>query len=193
MSRCSSCPTCCGWSPAPACCSSWRSREAAASAARGLDPVPLLERDLAGARSPVVLESFEKTPLRRLAHLGHPLVYLLDERGTAADEAGGPDYAAELARPEALGGFAGVSLPVSLVDAERVRRLHDAGLEVWAWTLRAENAFLPGRYRIGTDPGEPGDWRAAWTPVLDAGVDAVFTDHPDLALALRAERGAGEK
>lgn len=159
-------------------------KEATAFAARGLDPVPLVERDLEGAGVDVVLESFEKTPLRRLAHLGRPLMYLVDERGSAPDEAG-PDYATELARPGSLVEFAGVSLPVSLVEPARVERLHDAGLEVWAWTLRAENAFLPGRHRSGADPAAPGDWRAAWTPVLAAGVDAVFTDHPDLALTLR--------
>ncbi len=164
-------------------------KEATAFAAAGLDPVPMLERDLAAAGGPIALESFEKTPLRRLAHLVHPLLYLLDQRGTAPDEPVA-DYASELARPRSFDGLTGVSVPASLVDPVRVALLHDAGLQVWAWTLRAENAFLPGRHRLGADPGAFGDWRAAWRAVLDAGVDAVFTDHPDLALTLRDEARA---
>jgi glycerophosphoryl diester phosphodiesterase len=162
-------------------------KDAAASTAVGLDPVPLVVRDLAGARCPIVLESFEKTPLDALAGLGHPCVYLIDDEGAAPDE---PDrtYAEELADPGALARFAGVSVATTLVSPAVVAAAHAAGLEVWTWTLRPEYAFLPANRRIGTDPAASGDWRGAWGALLDAGVDAVFADHPDLAVALRAER-----
>jgi glycerophosphoryl diester phosphodiesterase len=75
------------------------------------------------------------------------------------------------------------------VTADRGAALHAAGLEVWTWTLRAENAFLPPEHRRGEDPAAHGDWRAAWGALLDAGVDAVFADQPDLAVALRDDRG----
>ena len=158
-------------------------KDAAASAAEGLDPAPLVARDLAGARCRIVLESFEKTPLDALAGLGHPLVYLLDEEGRAPDET--RTYAEELADPGSLSRFAGVSLHTAMVTSAAVGALHAAGLQVWTWTLRPENAFLPPEHRIGEDPAAHGDWRAVWAALLDAGVDAVFADHPDLAVALR--------
>ena len=87
--------------------------------------------------------------------------------------------------PPSLARFAGVSLSTRLVSADRVAALHDAGLQVWTWTLRPENAFLPLDRRTAAGDAEFGDWRGHWRSLLDAGVDAVFTDHPDLAVALR--------
>lgn len=162
-------------------------KDATAFAAKGLDPAPVIARDLAGARCRIVLESFEKTPLDALAGLGHPLVYLIDDTGRAPDES--RNYADELADPASLARFSGVSLPTALITPERVAALHVAGLEVWTWTLRPENAFLPEPFRLGQDPAVHGDWRRHWSALYSADVDAVFADHPDLALALRADRG----
>ena len=162
-------------------------KDAAAFAAKGLDPAPLVERDLDEARCRIVLESFEKTPLDALAHLGHPCMYLVDDAGRAPDEA--RTYAEELADPGRLTRFAGVSVSTRLVDPDRVATLHAAGLDVWTWTLRPENAFLPRAWRTGAGEAAPGDWRGYWSSLLDAGVDAVFVDHPDLAIALRKDRG----
>lgn len=163
-------------------------KDAAAFAAVDLDPAPLVARDLDGVRARVVLESFEKAPLDALRPLGLPLVYLLDEHGRARDERpDGPDYAAELSDPATLSRFSGLSVPIPLATAERVAAVHAAGLQAWAWTLRAENAFLPGPRRLSDDPAALGDWRGAWAEVVGAGVDAVFTDHPDLAVRLRDE------
>jgi len=153
-------------------------KEAAAFTAIGLDPAPLVARDLAGARCRIVLESFETAPLDALAGLGHPLVHLVDDEG--AD--GPPD-------PAASARFAGISVATSLVTPELVGAAHALGLDVWTWTLRPENAFLPERFRLGDDPARFGDWRSHWGALLDAGVDAVFADHPDLAVALRSDRG----
>lgn len=157
-------------------------KDAAAFAAVGLDPAPLVARDLDGTTCRIVLESFEKTPLDVLAPLGHPAMYLVDDQGAAADET--RTYAEELADPAALRRFAGVSLATSLVTPERVAALHAAGLDVWTWTLRPENRFLPHEHRLGADPAAFGDWRAHWGALVDAGVDGVFADHPDLAVSL---------
>ncbi|MBW4041424.1 MAG: glycerophosphodiester phosphodiesterase [Acidobacteria bacterium] len=157
-------------------------KDAAALASVGLDPAPLVTRDLDGARCRIVLESFEKTPLDALAHLGHPAYYLIDDGGRAPD-AHRP-YAEELADPAALSRFAGVSISTRLVSPERVAALHAAGLAVWTWTLRPENAFLPPDRRSAGGDAEFGDWRGHWAAIAAAGVDGVFADHPDLAVAL---------
>ena len=158
-------------------------KDAAALAARGLDPAPLVERDLDGARCRIVLESFEKTPLDALAHLGRPRYYLVDDEGRAPDET--RSYAEELADPAALTRFDGVSLSTRLVTEQQVAALHAAGLQVWTWTLRPENAFLPPASRSAGGDAAFGDWRGHWSALIACGVDAVFADHPDLAVALR--------
>jgi glycerophosphoryl diester phosphodiesterase len=158
-------------------------KDATAFSRKGLDPAPLVARDLDGARCRIVLESFEKTPLDALAHLGHRRMYLIDDEGRAPDER--RSYAEELEDPHALARFAGVSISTRLVTPERVAVLHGAGLEVWTWTLRPENAFLPIDRRTAGGESAHGDWRGHWSAIFTAGVDGVFADHPDLAVALR--------
>jgi len=70
-----------------------------------------------------------------------------------------------------------------------VERAHDAGLSVFAWTFRNENAFLPADRRRGVDNAAYGDAFDEYARFLDLGVDAVFTDHPDTAAAAVAESG----
>jgi glycerophosphoryl diester phosphodiesterase len=62
---------------------------------------------------------------------------------------------------------------------------HALGLKVVTWTMRAENQFLPTNHRIGADPNARGDLAGEVDAFLDAGVDALFSDHPDLAVAAR--------
>lgn len=141
-----------------------------------VDPAPAID-----------VESFERTPLRQLAARGvdWPLVYLMKTRGTAADQPGGPSYRAERLHPGALAGLAGVSVPVRAATPALVGRMHAAGLAVWTWTLRPENRFLPvADRRRGSAFG---DWRSVWDRTFAAGVDAVFADHPDLAVRLRED------
>jgi len=72
-----------------------------------------------------------------------------------------------------------------------VRDAHVAGLEVHVYTLRPENAFLPPALRDGTDPShrhEAGSL-AEIRALLDAGIDAFFTDDP--ALGRKAVDGQG--
>ena len=56
-----------------------------------------------------------------------------------------------------------------------VRDAHAAGLLVHAWTLRSDAPFLAPRWR--------GDAKAEVRALRDAGVDGVFTDFPDDAIA----------
>lgn len=167
--------------------------------AQGHDVVALLVEQLhaagyTSAAEPVFLQCFEVGPLERLAGLTDL------RRIQLASAAGGPADRPELTYSQMLesSGLAriaryaqgiGVELslvlgpdgtPTGLVDAA-----HAAGLEVHAWTLRRENAFLPPALQRGDDPAAPGDFAALWRRLADAGVDGVFTDHPREAVQAR--------
>ncbi|MFS4504602.1 glycerophosphodiester phosphodiesterase family protein [Clavibacter sp. Sh2141] len=147
------------------------------------------------------------------------LVYLLEGRGTAVDEvARHGDSAATFDEQLTDAGLAalaadvdGISVGVERIcpaagfaavrgdqadDAvvapvsDLVARAHAAGLSVFTWTLRRENAFLPRPLRGSGPKSAHGDFRAHWGRLLDAGVDGVFVDHPDLAVRFVEERAA---
>jgi len=64
-----------------------------------------------------------------------------------------------------------------------VRDAHAAGVEVHAYTFRAENMFLPRDLWLGRDPAtvHPAGMQAHLEACLRAGMDAFFTDDPALA------------
>lgn len=64
---------------------------------------------------------------------------------------------------------------------------HAAGLLVHPYTFRAENSFLPGNLRHGQDPAARGDIEAEIRAFLDAGIDGLFIDQPDIAVRLRRQ------
>jgi glycerophosphoryl diester phosphodiesterase len=66
-----------------------------------------------------------------------------------------------------------------------------AGLAVHAFTFRDENAFLPANLRRGIAPSDLGDGRAECLAYLAAGVDGLFADNPDTAVAARDLVSAG--
>ena len=75
----------------------------------------------------------------------------------------------------------GCSLPpTSFVDDA-----HAAGLVVHPYTFRAENTFLPCELRSSADPAAYGDLAAEVRQFFDLGVDGLFTDNPDIAVAER--------
>ncbi|OII23750.1 glycerophosphodiester phosphodiesterase family protein [Frigoribacterium sp. MCBA15_019] len=146
----------------------------------------------------LTIESFEQTVLGRLAdqRLGARLVYLLEKAGVAADlvalgrsSVGYRDQLhAESLESFADAGLHGVSLDKhTLVDARGVTdgrvvdRAHAAGLDVFTWTLRAENAFLAKANRGPGGKAAFGDWHAEFTSLMALGVDGVFADQPELA------------
>lgn len=69
-----------------------------------------------------------------------------------------------------------------LADAEA------AGLTTVGWTFRAENSFLPADYQRGTNPAEHGDLKREIQTFLEAGMDVVFSDHPDVAVRAVRDR-----
>ncbi len=74
-------------------------------------------------------------------------------------------------------------LSASPRGAELVAEAHAAGLAVFTWTCRPENAFLSPVFRRGEDDAAFGDYRAEWAVLRDAGIDGVFVDHADLGVA----------
>lgn len=180
---------------------------------QGLPLDELLEVSLAAAgwagNDPrLTIECFQKTILLRLRNrgIGARHIYLLEFGGTAWDEVkwateqGVPSipYSDELsdAGLEALGSaFDGLGLDSRFLvdlftgDVETGRRLieaaHRCGLTAFTWTLRPENRFLPLKWHIGLDQSAWGNWQGYFASLYSLGVDAVFADHPDLALIAR--------
>lgn len=178
----------------------------------GLPLDRLVARELAEAGwqsdARLTVEAFESDVLHGIRDhgVGAPLVYLIEARGAPADRVArdgdrAVPYADDLT-PEGLirlnrAGIAGVSVDKRLLlqsDAEGntlgitsvVDRAHDAGLTAFCWTLRAENRFLGRNLRRGADDSRFGDWLGEFHLVTASGVDGVFADQPDLALAARA-------
>ncbi len=166
----------------------------------------LAEHDLDDADDPAVVQSFEISNLQDLdGMVDTPLVQLLDSTGNAPYDqvvAGtGLTYDSMLTKKgiKAVAKYADWLSPYKLWVIPRtaandlgeptavVDRAHRAGLPVVIWTLRAENSFLPAECRVGTDPNAIGDLACEVRAYLDAGVDAFFTDHPDLGVAARDE------
>ena len=73
-----------------------------------------------------------------------------------------------------------------LAPTSVIEDAHREKLIVHAWTFRAENQFLPVDFRIGTDPNAFGDITAEYELFLGLGLDGVFADQPDTAVAARA-------
>jgi glycerophosphoryl diester phosphodiesterase len=165
-------------------------------------------------RSAVFIQSFEVGNLKQLNGLTRvPLVQLLDATGKPYDftVSGDPRTYADLATPEGLAEIAtyadGVGVNKNLIvprDAQNrlgqptrlVRDAHQAGLIVHGWTFRRENSFLPEDFRAGNPASDvylaaTGDFPAELRLFYGLGVDGVFSDNPDVAVAVRTERFGG--
>ncbi|HYQ34120.1 MAG TPA: glycerophosphodiester phosphodiesterase [Lapillicoccus sp.] len=153
------------------------------------------------ADDPVIIQSFETANLRELdTMVDVPLAQLVDASGTPYDftAAGDPRTYTDLLTPAGLAWIAtyadgvGVNkervLPrtggATTVPSPVVGDAHAEGLIVHVWTLRRENQFMATNFRIGTDPNAPGDLAAEARAFLDAGVDGIFSDNPDLVVAV---------
>lgn len=149
----------------------------------------------------LVVESFEQTVLGQIRGRGVPgrSVFLAEASGAPADlvarDGNDARSYAEHLEVAGLGWLAeevdGVSVEKKLLLADTGRafvdRAHDSGLDVFTWTLRAENRFLAADFRRGTDPAAWGDWRGEFRRILDTGVDGVFADQPDLVREVLAD------
>ncbi|GEL18237.1 glycerophosphoryl diester phosphodiesterase [Pseudonocardia asaccharolytica DSM 44247 = NBRC 16224] len=175
----------------------------------GLPLEPALVRALREAGldepdAPVFLQSFETANLQMLrGQVGVRLVQLIHGVGAPADLVAAEDprgyldlaSAAGLAEiaeyADGIGPLKDLVIPrsgdgVLGAPSPLVSQAHTAGLLVHPFTFRNENAFLPAQYRSGGPGADYGDAFAEYEAFLRAGVDGMFTDNPDTAVAARS-------
>ena len=148
----------------------------------------------------LIVECFEQTVLGKVRARGVPgrVVFLAEASGSPADLVAqfgsrALPYSAHLTNA----GLARLATTVDGVSVDKrlllstdaagtttttdfVERAHAAGLEVYTWTLRAENKFLANGMRRGSSARDYGDWLDEFRLILGTGLDGVFADQPDL-------------
>jgi glycerophosphoryl diester phosphodiesterase len=158
----------------------------------------LKKNDLDSPTAPVFIQCFDVLPLKTIMTMCQaPRVQLVEPNGGPTDvtlrykDMVKPDgLKAIAAYANGLGCEWSMILPTApdggLAPATSVvADAHAAGLAVHPWTVRAENAFLPPKLRIGTDPAAHGDVDAVYKGLFAAGVDGLFSDFPALAAKVR--------
>ncbi|MDB5421390.1 MAG: glycerophosphodiester phosphodiesterase, partial [Brevundimonas sp.] len=165
----------------------------------------LKANDLTGADAPILIQCFEVGTLQRLrALISGPLLQLIASGTSPADRT---DLTpAEMVSPAGLAEIAVyadyIGVETLLIEPRDdagaaqsptalIPNTHAAGLRVAAWTFRAENLFLPLIDRRGDDPAAHGDLTAQLGRFRSYGVDAVFSDFPAIAAAVRAGQRGG--
>jgi len=161
-----------------------------------------------GSPERLTVECFEQTVLGQVRTRGvdASYVYLVESSGAAADlvardgSAATPysDQLTDAGLARLARDVDGISVDKSLLltDAtgparapvgttDLVARAHEHGLTAFTWTLRPENRFLAAGHRAGAVDADWGDWRREFALIVSTGIDGVFADHPDLAVATR--------
>ncbi len=148
------------------------------------------------SNDPIFIQSFEVANLQQLARMTElPLVQLFEAENQQPYDfvaTGNPRTYGDLTAPEALAKVADYAqgigvykrLIVPVGDDGRLQSpttliedAHRVGLAVHAWTFRRENHFLALDYES--------DEQAEYEQFYRLGVDGVFSDFPDTALAVR--------
>ncbi|MFE0363981.1 MULTISPECIES: glycerophosphodiester phosphodiesterase [Streptomyces] len=156
--------------------------------------------------SPVLLQSFEPTSIRRMSGLvDNTLAVLLSDAGSRPWDfvaTGDPRTVADLITPEGLKEIAGYAQGIGptldlIIPKDSAGRLtrpttlvadaHRAGLILHPYTMRNENPFLPAEFRRGTDPDGYGDAFGAFAAYFATGIDGVFTDNADTGVLARED------
>ena len=129
------------------------------------------------ADAPVFIQSFEQGNLRELHKTTQvPLIQLVSDAKLLSDSG-----LAEIATyAKGIGPEKRLIVPVNAdgtlgAPTDLVERAHRVGLKVHVWTVRKEPQFLPAAYK--------GDVAAEFRELQRLGVDGVFSDFPDLAVA----------
>ena len=167
----------------------------------------LRRNGIANRRGKVTAQSFEIGNLKVLDKLlpGVPLVQLLDATRQAARRRAGRGRHDHLRRHgdarrgcAAIARYADIAGPskgyivprdpntgASLAPTTFVQDAHAAGLDVVPYTFRNENQYLPLELRSSADLDAYGNAIAEFQQFFDLGVDGLFTDNPDTAIAAR--------
>jgi glycerophosphoryl diester phosphodiesterase len=156
----------------------------------------------------VFIQSFEVGNLQELdRRTDVPLVQLIDERGAPADLVARHDPRTydDLVTPAGLheiaryaDGVGPAKTRIVPLDATRhdmapttlIRDAHEEGLLVHPFTFRPENTFLAADFQLGNPAGPEfararGDQPAELALFYRLGVDGVFADNADTAVAVR--------
>ncbi|MDF2575237.1 MAG: glycerophosphodiester phosphodiesterase [Agromyces sp.] len=161
----------------------------------------LTSNGLDAADAPVIVQSFEVSNLQELDGLTEvPLAQLISSSGRPYDftVSGDPRTYADLVTPAGLAEIAGYADGIGVEKSVAIPRTadgtlgtptqvigdaHRAGLDVHGWTFRRENAFLPAEFRSSSDPTGIGDLAGEIRVFVEAGLDGLFSDNPDVAVA----------
>jgi glycerophosphoryl diester phosphodiesterase len=153
----------------------------------------------------VFVQSFEVSNLKALSReLQVPLVQLINSTGAPYDfvVAGDKRTYDDLVKPAGLGEISTYADGIGpakdrIIGRDATGKLtrpttlvadaHRRGLELHPWTFRAENNFLPADYRSSALPAEYGNLFGELETFRRTGIDGVFTDNPDVAVAARTE------
>lgn len=157
-----------------------------------------------GKAAPAYIQSFEVNNLRALKNITDiRLVQLYDSKSKIPydlSEVGKTLTYGEMATPAGLAevakyasavgpakgyiiprdAFNNLGQPTSFVKDARA-----VGLEVTPYTFRAENVFLPREFQIGNNIYDFGDLERELRAFMDAGVDGVFIDQPEILVRVR--------
>ena len=153
----------------------------------------------------IVIQSMETGNLQALRdRTPLTLIQLMDRVGAPYDllAAGDPRTYWAMRKPPELAKIAayadGIGPNKSLVikrdlrarlakTTKLVRRAHALGLVVHIWTMRSENNFLPADLRTSRDKAAHGDAVGEYLAFFNAGVDGVFSDFTQTAVAARSQ------
>ena len=157
-----------------------------------------------GPTTPVFVQSFETANLRDLDDMTRVrLVQLYGGSGRPYDftVSGDTRTYADLATPaglaevatyaDGIGPTKGMVVPVAAdgtlgAPTALVADAHRQDLTVHIYTMRNENSFVPPALRTSADPNQRGQVEAEYAAMWAAGIDGLFSDNPDTAVATRA-------
>lgn len=145
---------------------------------------------------PVFIQSFEVENLKQLGKMiDLPLVQLLDERNkqpydfivkgdyrTYGDLTAVKEFTKIAEYADAIGVYKRLILPVDQHNylqpaTSLIKDAHAVGLKVHTWTFRNESQYLALDYQ--------GNYQAEYEQFFQLGIDGVFSDFPDVAVAVR--------
>lgn len=160
-----------------------------------------------GPQGLAFIQCFEVANLKAMRTMTElPIVQLLEAQGAPYDFVAqgdtrtyedllGPEGLAEIASyANAIGPYKLMVIPREADETlgsptRLIEDAHAQGLQVHAWTFRAENQYLPKNLRgtrpAGADASGWGDLIGELQSYLAAGLDGFFTDHADVGVRAR--------